>query len=427
MRRMCRRLHRRPGKWVQQSSRERQCGRRPISPGLMRVELSGFPLSVPCPMSHVARVASYARTSDYDDTSTSAELQSLGLHVKEHLMAHVTSGQAGDAADDPSPVSPVSTGHLPAAERILGLVEAAYERFKVDDTGRNADHYPALAAVPRTLCGVCVAGTDGALYAAGDADSPFTIMSVAKPFVFALVCQALGAEQTRTQIGVNSTGLPFDSVMAIELHGSQLTNPMVNAGALATTSLVPGRTIEEKWHVIHDGLSRFAGRTLALNDEVYASASATNQRNQAIARLMWSYERLYFDPVATTELYTRQSSLNVTARDLALMAATLADGGVHPLTKERVLDGEHCPRVLAVMATAGLYEKSGAWLYDIGLPGKSGVGGGIITVAPGKGGIGTFAPPLDAAGNSVKGQLVAQFLSNQLGLNLFASQPAERR
>lgn len=138
-------------------------------------------------MSHVAPVASCAQTSDYDDTSTSAELQSLGLHVKEHLIAHVTSGQAGDAADDPSPVSPVSTGHLPAAERILGLVEAAYERFKVDDTGRNADHYPALAAVPRTLFGVCVAGTEGALYAAGDADYPFTIMSVAKPFVFALV------------------------------------------------------------------------------------------------------------------------------------------------------------------------------------------------------------------------------------------------
>ncbi len=173
---------------------------------------------------------------------------------------------------------------------------------------------------------------------------------------------------------------------------------------------MPGATLEEKWRFLHNGPSRFAGRTLALNDEVYASASASNHRNQAIARLMWSYDRLYYDPIATTELYTKQSSLNVTARDLAVMAATLADGGLNPVTKERVIDAEHCLHVLAAMATAGLYEKSGDWLYDIGLPGKSGVGGGIITVAPGKGGLGTFAPPLDAAGNSVKGQLAARLL-----------------
>lgn len=323
--------------------------------------------------------------------------------------------------------APVSTGRLPSPERVQQLVEAAYQRFKSDDTGHNADHYPALAAVPRTLFGVCVAGVDGALYTAGDTEYPFTIMSVAKPFVFALVCQAVGAEQARVKLGVNSTGLPFDSVMAIELHPDQPTNPMVNAGALATTSLVPGATAEEKWQFIHDGLSRFAGRRLTLDTEVYASAMASNHRNHAIARLMWSSGRLYLDPVETTELYTRQSSLQVTATDLAVMAATLADGGVHPRTNERVIDAEHCPHVLAVMATAGLYETSGDWLYTIGLPGKSGVGGGIITVAPGKGGLGTFAPPLDGAGNSVKGQLVAQFLSQRLGLNLFASQPAVRQ
>lgn len=339
-------------------------------------------------------------------------------------MASLTTDQPGDTTGGSSPVS---TGHLPAAEGVQWLVEAAYERFKSDDSGRNADHYPALAAVPRHLFGVCVAGIDGAIYAAGDTNYPFTIMSVAKPFVFALVTQTIGAEEARAKLGVNSTGLPFNSVTAIEMNAGRLTNPMVNSGALATTSLVPGATVADKWQFIHDGLSRFSGRTLALNDEVYASASATNHRNQAIARLMWSYDRLYFDPVATTELYTRQSSLNVTAQDLAAMAATLADGGVNPLTKERVIAADHCPEVLAVMATAGLYETSGDWLYRIGLPGKSGVGGGIITIAPGKGGMGTFAPPLDAAGNSVKGQLAAQFLSRRLGLNLFASQPAERR
>jgi glutaminase len=319
----------------------------------------------------------------------------------------------------------VSTGHLPPAERVQALVEEALERFKANDEGQNADHYPALAAAPRDLFGVCVVGIDGAIYAAGDAERPFTIMSVSKPFVFALVCQALGAEEARATLGVNSTGLPFNSVVAIELSADRRTNPMVNSGALVTTSLAPGATAEEKWRSIHDGLSRFAGRRLALNDEVYASASATNHRNQGIAHLLHGYGRLAFDPTETVDLYTRQCSLEVTARDLAAMGATLADGGVNPLTRERVIDAAIVRRVLAVMATAGLYETSGDWLYDIGLPGKSGVGGGIITVAPGKGGMGAFAPPLDGAGNSVKGQLAARFLSERLGLNLFASKPAE--
>jgi glutaminase len=343
--------------------------------------------------------------------------------MEDNLMFFSTPSST-DAASNGS--SPISTGHLPVAERVQRLVETAYERFKSDDTGHNADYYPALATVPRHLFGVCVAGIDGSIYAAGDTDYPFTIMSVAKPFVFALVCQSLGTEHAQAQLGVNSTGLPFNSVMAIELNAHRLTNPMVNAGALATTSLIPGETATAKWRFIHEGLSRFAGRTLEIHGEVYASASASNQRNQAIARLMWSYDRLYFDPAETTDLYTKQSSLTVTTRDLAIMAATLADGGVNPLTKERVIDAEHCPHVLSVMATAGLYETSGDWLYNIGLPGKSGVGGGIITVAPGKGGLGTFAPPLDAAGNSIKGQRATQFLSEQLGLNLFASQPDTR-
>ena len=153
------------------------------------------------------------------------------------------------------------------------------------------------------------------------------------------------------------------------------------------------------------------------------AAAGANQRNQAVARLLESYSRIYFDPAATVDLYTRQCSLNVTVVDLAVMAATLADGGVNPLTREVVIDAAHCPQVLAIMATAGMYETSGDWLYDIGLPGKSGIGGGIITVAPGKGGLGVFSPPLDKAGNSVRGQLATKFLSHELGLNLFASEP----
>jgi glutaminase len=198
---------------------------------------------------------------------------------------------------------------------------------------------------------------------------------------------------------------------------------MVNPGAIATTSLVPGASGEEKWKFIHLGLSRFAGRTLLLNEEVYASACETNHPNRAITRMLQSLDRIYCDPTEATDLYTRQCSLNVSARDLAVMGATLADGGVNPITGERVVDAYVCHYALAIMATAGFYETSGEWLYEIGLPGKSGISGGIVTISPGKGGIGTFAPPLDNVGNSVKGRLAARYLSQRLGMDLFVSAP----
>jgi glutaminase len=306
---------------------------------------------------------------------------------------------------------------------VRALVTEAYERYKSIWEGQNSQVYPALARVASQLFGICVVGTSGNTHEIGDADYPFTIMSVSKPFVFALVCEALGPEQVREKIGVNATGLAFNSLAAIERGDDGRTNPMVNAGAIATTSLVPGATLDAKWKFIHEGLSRFAGRTLPLNEEVYASASATNFRNQSIARLLQSFGRVYMDPAEATDLYTKQCSLNVSAKDLAVMGAALADGGVNPLTKERVVDASVCHYALVVMTTAGLYETSGDWLYDIGLPGKSGIGGGIVTVSPGKGGLGTFAPPLDKAGNSVKGQLVARFLSQRLGMDLFVSKP----
>ena len=275
--------------------------------------------------------------------------------------------------------------------------------------------------MPPERFGLCVAGIGGTVYAAGDADTEFTIMSVAKPFVYALVCERLGRDETRRLIGVNATGLPFNSVSAVERGGDGRTNPMVNPGAIAATSLVRGGALEERWQLLRDTLSRFAGRELELDGEVYESASATNDRNQSLARLLQSYGRLYSDPAEAVDLYTRQSCLRVTARDLAVMGATLANGGVNPLTEERVVDAETCHCTLAVMTTAGLYETSGDWLYDIGLPGKSGIGGGIVAVAPGKGSLGTFAPLLDEAGNSVKGQLAAAFLARRLGLDLLAS------
>ena len=321
--------------------------------------------------------------------------------------------------------SSVSTGHLPPAERAGALVAEAYERFKSNDEGKNADYIPALAKVPGELFGVCVVGTSGIAYAAGDTAYEFSIQSVSKPFVFALICQAVGEDEAREKLGVNSTGLPFNSVLAVERTSDGTTNPMVNAGAIAAASLAPGTTADAKWQFIHDGLSRFAGRSLTLNSEVYQSEATANQRNQGIASLLQSYDRIYFDPIQATDVYTKQCSLNVTAKDIAVMAATLANGGVNPLTSKRIIDAVHCQHVLAVMVTAGLYENSGDWLYETGLPGKSGVSGGMVTVSPGKGGLGTFAPRLDDAGNSVKGRLAAKFLSEQLGLNLFASKPAE--
>ena len=320
----------------------------------------------------------------------------------------------------------VSTGHLPSPQEVQSLVDEAYQRFKRNAEGANSNVYPALEQVRNSLFGICVAATSGNLYAAGDAEYEFAIMSVSKPFAFALVCQAIGADQARDTLGVNSTGLPFNSLAAIERGHEGRTNPMVNAGAIATTSLAPGVNFEAKWRLIHDGLSAFAGRTLPLNEEVYSSASETNDRNQSIARLLFSYGRIEMDPAEATDLYTKQCSLNVAAKDLAIMGATLADGGVNPMTGRQVVDAASCRYALAVMATAGLYETSGDWLFDIGLPGKSGIGGGIVAVAPGKGGLGTFAPPLDHAGNSVKGQLVARFLADRLGLNLFVSQPEPR-
>lgn len=317
----------------------------------------------------------------------------------------------------------VSTGQLPDRETVRTLVNEAHQRFLTNEEGHNSTVYPALARVPASLFGICVVGTGGDLHCVGDAEHEFTIMSVSKPFVFALICGAMGHAAVRDKVGVNATGLPFNSLAGIELGSDGRTNPMVNSGAIATTSLAPGQSLEAKWNFIHEGLSRFAGRTLSLNEEVYASASETNFRNQSIARLLQSFGRIYMDPTAATDLYTKQCALDVTAKDLAVMGATLADGGVNPITKERVVDAWVCHYALAVMATAGLYETSGDWLFEVGLPGKSGIGGGIVTVSPGKGGLGTFAPPLDPAGNSVKGQLVAKFLSQRLGLDLFVSKP----
>jgi glutaminase len=320
----------------------------------------------------------------------------------------------------------VSTGTLPPRERVRALVDEAYERYRANTDGETSAVYPALRDAPPDRFGLAVTAADGESHAVGNADDVFAIMSVSKPFVFALVCDALGADQARDALGVNPTGLPFNSLEAVERSADGRTNPMVNPGAIAATSLVPGADADARWALVHDGLSRFAGRELDLDDDVYGSASATNHRNRELAAALDARGRLGCDGDEALDRYTRQCSLAVSARDLATMGATLADGGVNPVTRDRVVGADTCRHVLAVMTSAGLYETSGDWLYDIGLPGKSGIGGGIVTVAPGKGGLGTFGPRLDAAGNSVTGQLAARFLSKALGLDLFVSEPDRR-
>jgi len=318
----------------------------------------------------------------------------------------------------------VSTGQLPTAALVAEALREAYEKFRHEDGGAPSTLYPALARVPPQLYGLCAAGVSGGIYPAGDAEHGFALMSVAKPFVFALVCEAFGAAEMRRRLGANATGLPFNSAAAVERSPDGRTNPMVNAGAIGTVSLAPGGDVEAKWKFVQEGLSRFAGRELPLDEEVFGSAAATNHRNRALANLLQGYGFLGCPPADAVGLYTRQSCLRVTATDLAVMGATLANGGVNPRTGEVLVAPAACHHTLAVMATAGLYETSGDWLYDVGVPGKSGIGGGIVVVSPGKGALAAFSPPLDGYGNSVRGQLAAGFLSRRLGLTLFASKPA---
>ncbi|UYO98098.1 glutaminase A [Microbacterium sp. M28] len=329
---------------------------------------------------------------------------------------------------DPTPFQEVpqsvSTGALPGWLRVDELVREAHARYASEAAGSVADYIPVLAAADPGLFGLAVIDVDGGVHDAGDALHAFSIQSISKMFVYALAIAEHGHAHVRDVVGVNNTGLAFNSLMALELNGGHPMNPMVNAGAIATTALVPGATSAEKWERIREGLSAFAGRQLRMDGEVYRSEAETNDRNRAIGRLLVGYGRLNEDPDEIVDVYTRQCALSVTAHDLAVMGATLADGGVNPVTGDRVVSADVCRDTLAVVASSGLYERSGEWLFEIGLPAKSGVAGGIVAVAPGKGAAAAFSPPLDSAGNSVRGQLAIGHLSRALGLNLFASAPA---
>ena len=315
----------------------------------------------------------------------------------------------GPAPDQLSPAS------------VQAALDAAYAQFKDLKEGANADYIPALAKVDPNIYGIALVTVQGKVYTKGDITSEVSIQSISKVFTMAKVLEQQGTTPILSNVGVNATGQAFNSIVAIEKKKGLDQNPLVNPGAIATTSMVTGGSREQVWSEILGYYSDFAGRPLAVNQEVYKSESDTNQRNQAIAKLMYAYERIKSDPDQATSIYTEQCSVNVNAKDLAEMAATLANGGVNPVTHKKVLESSYVPGVLAVMATAGLYDTSGEWLFRTGLPAKSGVGGGIIAVSPGKFGIAVVSPPLDSAGNSVKAQKTIESVSNALGGNPYAS------
>ena len=317
----------------------------------------------------------------------------------------------------------VSTGSLPATDRIVDAMHRALAAVRSDRRGATSSVYPALQSADPEQVGIALAGVSGRVESVGDDRTAFTIMSVAKPFVLGLVGDAIGAERVRSIVGVNATGLAFNSAEAIERMPGGRTNPMVNAGAIATTALTPGTNLVDRWGFLLDGLSRLAGRPLDLDEAVLTSAVATNHRNRALAHLLYSSGVITSDPAEAVELYTRQSCVSLDVRDVATMGATIANGGRNPRTGDQVVDTTMCHDVMAAMATAGLYETSGDWLWDVGLPGKSGISGAVVALSPGKGAISAFSPRLDEAGNSIRGQIAATLLSKELGLDVFAARP----
>jgi len=313
---------------------------------------------------------------------------------------------------------------------VQGAVDAAYAKFKDLKEGKNADYIPALAKVDPALFGIAVVTADGKTYTAGDIKTEVSIQSISKVFTMAQVIQEQGLESVEKRIGVDATGARFNSIIAIEGvrtvvgTGAPEMNPLVNPGAISATSMVSGASADAVWNKIIGFHNDAAGRQLSVLQDVYKSESDTNQRNQAIGALMLAYGYIKSNWQQAVDLYTRQCSIGVNAKDLATMAATLAFAGKNPVTGKQVMDAAKVPGVLAVMATAGLYDDSGKWLYHTGLPAKSGVGGGIIAVSPGKFGIAVVAPPLDDAGNSVKAQRAITDISNALGGNPYAVRAA---
>jgi len=313
-------------------------------------------------------------------------------------------------------VSPALTDDL-SQDKINKVLKEAFNKFKGDVGGKNADYIKALAEVDSNLFGITMVDTDGNIYEIGQTNKKVSIQSISKVFTAALVMSEKGDKFVQNKIGVNATGLAFNSIIAIEQHGGSASNPFVNAGAIQTTSWVKAKNSNQRWEKILANMSAFAGRNLKLNNQVYISEVNDNKRNQAIAKLLDAYSKMGSNPLEATTVYTKQCSLNVSSHDLAVMAATIANHGENPITKALVINAKYTPKIMSIMITAGLYDNAGDWLYDTGVPAKSGVGGGIIAVVPGKFGIAVVSPPLDKYGNSVRAQLAIKYIIDKLDLN----------
>ena len=317
----------------------------------------------------------------------------------------------------------VSAACAQKPEQVDAALKAAHAKYAGLDEGAVADYIPALAKVDPKIFGIVVVTVDGKVYSVGDITSEVSIQSISKVFNMARVIQDQGAEAIRENMGVDATGQVFNSIVAVEQYRGAQMNAMVNPGAIAAVGMIPGASADEVWAKVIGTYNDYAGRQLSVLEDVYKSEAETNQRNQAIAMLMYAYGHIKAEPLRACDVYTKGCSVGVNAKDLAMMAATLANGGTNPVTGKLCLDSKYVDEVLAVMATAGLYDDSGQWLYTTGLPAKSGVGGGIIAVSPGKFGIASISPPVDAAGNSVRAQKAIADGSNALGGNPYAAKP----
>src|SRR5215204_538387 len=304
--------------------------------------------------------------------------------------------------------------------QVEAVVREAYEKFKNDTGGKNADYIPYLAQVDSKLFGIAIVTTDNQVLTMGDRKYSFSIQSISKVFSQALAIEEFGPEKVFEKVGNEPTGRAFNSVFAVADMPTHTGNPYVNAGAISTVSLISAKTADEKWARILNFYSRAAGEKLTLIDEVYKSEAATNTGNKALSMLLAKYDRIYADPFESADVYTKQCSVGVNVEQRARMGATLANNGKNPTTGEQVIKPENVPHILSTMIMAGLYDGSGGWAWHVGLPAKSGVGGGIVAVVPGKGAIAVFAPPLDEAGNSVKAQRVIQYVANRLDFNVFS-------
>src|SRR5262245_39181387 len=310
---------------------------------------------------------------------------------------------------------------VPSAAALEKLAKDAHAKFKDDQGGKNADYIPALAKVPSKLFGITVVTVDGKVINVGDVDYPFSMQSCSKVFTMCLVMQESGDKAIYDKINVEPTGEAFNSIRAIEEGDGRADNPFVNPGAIATVSLVKAKNAQERWDKIIGTYNKFAGEKLTVLDDIYKSEAETNFRNRGIAHVLFNSGNLYCEPLEATDVYTKQCSVGVTCKQLAVMGSVLANHGVNPVTKERCLDAKYVPKILSVMTMCGFYDGSGEWAWNAGLPAKTGVGGGVVAVVPGKMSIVGFAPPLDKYGNSVRAQEAIRYISEELGLNIFGS------